>query len=203
MVIEDALECYRAGNNPPPVFFYCSRNPQEPTRSDPQAVLASLARQLSCLQPGKPLMKPIVDLYKEKEEEGFASGSLEMDECLDLVLQLTAQYPLTTIVIDAMDECNPQKRHKLLEALEKILRGSSSLVKIFVSSRNDQDIVIRLRHYPNLEIDSRRNSDDIARFVHDETERLVKDGKLLRYSTCQADMKVLIVERVVEGATGM
>ncbi|KAH7119554.1 hypothetical protein B0J11DRAFT_582082 [Dendryphion nanum] len=202
-VVEDTLECYKAGNSPPPVFFYCSRNPAEPTRSDSQAVLASLARQLSCLQPGKPLMKPMVDLYREKEEEGFASGSLEMDECLDLVLQLTAQYPLTTIVIDAMDECNPQKRHKLLEALEKILHESSSLVKIFVSSRNDQDIVLRLQHYPNLEIDSRRNSDDIARFVHDETERLIKDGKLLRYSTCQADMKVLIVEKVVQGAAGM
>ena len=99
--------------------------------------------------------------------EGFISGSLQMDESLNLVLQLIAQYPITTIVIDAIDECDPRKRYKLLKALEKILQNSSSLVKVFVSSRNDQDIVLRLRHYPNLEIDSRRNVDDIARFVND------------------------------------
>ncbi|KAF2682392.1 hypothetical protein K458DRAFT_390882 [Lentithecium fluviatile CBS 122367] len=154
MVIEDALARYKAGDSPQPVFFYCSRNPAEPARSDPQAILASLARQLSCLEPGKPLIRPAVNLFKEKEEEGFASGSLQMDESLNLVLQLIAQYPLATIVIDAMDECNPQKRHELLKALEHILRNSSSLVKIFVSSRNDQDIVLRLQHYLNLEIDS-------------------------------------------------
>jgi hypothetical protein len=203
VVVEDAFARYKAGSSPQPVFFYCSRNPAEPARSEPEAVIASLARQLACLEPGKPLMKPIIDLYKEKEEEGFASESLEMDECLDLVLQLTTQYPLTTIVIDAMDECKPQKRHKLLEALEKLLQDSSSLVKIFVSSRNDQDIVWRLRLYPNLEIDSRRNSDDIARFVNNETEQLVRDGKLLRHSTSQADMKAFIIDKVVEGAAGM
>ncbi|KAG9386664.1 Arp Ankyrin repeat protein [Pyrenophora tritici-repentis] len=126
-----------------------------------------------------------------------------MDETLNLVLQLIAQYPLTTIVIDAMDECDPQKRHELLKALEKILQNSSSLVKIFVSSRNDQDIVLRLRNYPNLEIDSRRNCDDIARFVNEQVEELVQDGRLLSYSDSETEMKKLIVGKVIEGAAGM
>lgn len=203
MVIDDALERYKAGDSPQPAFFYCSRNPAEPTRSDPQAILASLARQLSCLEPGKPLMRPTVNLFKEKEEEGFASGPLQMDESLNLVLQLIAQYPLATIVIDAIDECNPQKRHELLKALEQILRNSSSLVKIFVSSRDDQDIVLRLQQYPNLEIDSQRNGDDIARFVKDQTQQLVEEGKLLQYSSSVADMKQLVVDEVIKGATGM
>jgi hypothetical protein len=203
VVIEDALARYKAGDSPQPVFFYCSRNPAEPARSDPQAVLASLARQLSCLEPGKPLLKPTVSLFEEKEAEGFASGSLQMDESLQLILQLIEQYPITTIVIDAMDECNPEKRHELLKALEKILQNSSSLVKIFVSSRNDQDIVLRLRHYPNLEIDSQRNGDDIARFVNKQTQQLVQDGKLLQYSNSKTEMKKLIVDKVIEGAVGM
>lgn len=203
VVIEEAVARYKAGDSPQPVFFYCSRNRAELTRSDPQAILASLARQLSCLEPGKPLLEPSVSLYREKEAEGFASGPLQMDETLNLVIQLTAQYPLTTIVIDAMDECDPQKRHELLKALEKILQNSSSLVKIFVSSRNDQDIVLRLRNYPNLEIDSRRNCDDIARFVNDQVEELVQDGRLLSYSDSETEMKKLIVGKVIEGAAGM
>ncbi|KAI2482638.1 Arp Ankyrin repeat protein [Pyrenophora tritici-repentis] len=203
LVIEEAVARYKAGDSPQPVFFYCSRNPAELTRSEPQAILASLARQLSCLEPGKPLLEPSVSLYREKEAEGFASGPLQMDETLNLVLQLIAQYPLTTIVIDAMDECDPQKRHELLKALEKILQNSSSLVKIFVSSRNDQDIVLRLRNYPNLEIDSRRNYDDIARFVNEQVEELVQDGRLLSYSDSETEMKKLIVGKVIEGAAGM
>ena|SRR5947207_766074 len=121
IVIEDALNGFRAGHNPQPVFFYSSRNSAEPGRSDPNAILASLARQLSSLQPGKPLLQPTLDLYKKKEAEGFASGSLRIEESCALIIQLVEQYPLTTIVIDALNECNPGKRRDLLKSLEKIL----------------------------------------------------------------------------------
>jgi hypothetical protein len=50
-------------------------------------------------------------------------------------------------------------------------------VKIFVSSRDDQDIVLELCRYLNLEIASHRNSDDIARFVNAEVERLTKASR--------------------------
>lgn len=203
MLIEEALERYKAGDSPQPVFFYCSRNPAEPERSDPRAILASLARQLSYLEPGKPLLRPTVSLFQEMEAEGFASGPLQMDESLKLILQLIAQYPMATIVIDALDECDPDKRHGLLKALEQILQNSPSLVKIFVSSRNDQDIVLRLQHYPQLEIDSQRNGDDIRQFVKDQTEQLVLDRKLLRYSTSRVEMQELIVNEVIKGAAGM
>jgi hypothetical protein len=126
-----------------------------------------------------------------------------MDESCALIMQLIEQYPLTTIIIDAMDECDPERRYELLEALEQVLRDSSSLVKIFVSSRDDQDIMFCLRHYPNLEINSQRNGDDIATFVKDQTEQLVRDRKLLRYSTSQKEMKEVITIKVIEGAAGM
>ncbi|OCK86125.1 hypothetical protein K432DRAFT_341989, partial [Lepidopterella palustris CBS 459.81] len=203
IVIEDALKSFHAGYNPQPVFFYSSRNTAEPGRSDPKVILASLVRQLSCLEPGKPLLKPTLDLYRKKEAEGFASGSLRIEESCALIIQLTEQYPLTTIVIDALDECDPGKRRDLLKALERILRESTGLVKIFVSSRNDHDIVFRLQRYPNLEIQSDRNSDDIAVFVKDQTERLIEDGELLQYSDSQTEMKELIVKKVIEGSTGM
>ncbi|KAI9683264.1 MAG: hypothetical protein M1822_006129 [Bathelium mastoideum] len=179
IVIEDSLKNFEAGNTPQPVFFYCSRNPAEPTRSNPEAVLASLARQLSCIELGEPLMKPTVDLFKKKQMEGFASGSLELDDSRALILQL------------------------IEHVLEEILQKASGLVKMFVSSRNDQDIVLRLKKYPNLEIDSRKNSDDIARFVKYQTQKLIKDGELLQYSKSPADMAELIARRVVEGADGM
>lgn len=203
IVIEDALKSFKAGNNPHPVYFYCSRNPAEPARSNPQAILASLARQLSSTQPGKPLLQPSIDLYEEEEAEGFVSGQPQLDQSLKLIMQLIEMYPQTTMILDALDECDPATRLDLLRALEHILQHSCSLVKIFISSRNDQDIVLQLKGYLNLEIDSRRNSNDIAQFVNAEVERLIEDGKLLRNSKSKDHMKRMIIRKVTRDAAEM
>ncbi|KAJ4303119.1 hypothetical protein N0V90_002011 [Kalmusia sp. IMI 367209] len=203
IVIEDALKNFEHGNSPLPVFFYCSRNPAEPMRSNPKQILASLARQLSCVSPGEPLLNPTFEIYQKREEEGFASGSLEIDESCTLIRQLVELYPVTTIIIDAMDECDPQKRSKFLKAIEQILRDSCSLVKILISSRNDEDITIRLQDYPNLEIESRRNGDDIVRFVESRTQQLIDDKELLRHSRSPRKVQELIVSKVIKGASGM
>lgn len=110
---------------------------------------------------------------------------------------------MTTIIIDALDECDPSKRPDLLEAFEQILHESSNLVKIFVSSRDDQDIFFQLQTYPSMEISSDRNLDDITRFVKIETNRLVQKQKLLRYSKAKKEMEELIVKTVIAGAAGM
>lgn len=203
IVIEDAMRAFYAGQSPPPAFFYCSRNTAEPARSNPEAIIASIARQLSSLQPGLPLLPPMVVTYKNREAEGFASGSLQMNESRALLIQLVEYYPLTIIVIDALDECDPEKRADLLEALEEILQNSSRLVKIFVSSRDDQDIVWHLRNYPNLEISSDRNTDDIASFIRTETRRLIDKGDLLRFSVNREELKKSIIDQVTKGASGM
>jgi hypothetical protein len=203
IIIEDAIHCFKNSQGPPPAFFYCSRSTAEPTRSDPAVILASIARQMSNLQPGASLLKPTVDLYNKKEAEGFVSGPLRIEESCSLIIELTEHYPMTVIAIDALDECDPGKRADLLEALEHILQKSLNLVKIFLSSRDDQDIVFHLQAYPNLEISSCRNVDDIASFVKTETNRLIRKKKLLKYSQAEKEMEELIVDTVIKGATGM
>ena len=203
IVIEDVQKGFRDNQNPAPVFFYCSRNTAEPARSNPDAIVASIARQLSSIQSGHPLLPPTVAAYKKREMEGFASGSLSIEESLLLILELANYYPLITIVIDALDECDPERRADLLEAFESILQQSSSLVKIFVSSREDQDIVWRLRDYPNLELSSEMNKDDIASFVTAETNNLIKRGRLLALSTDKENLTIEIVKQVTKNADGM
>lgn len=202
-MIDDALLHFQSGHNPPPVYFYCSRSSAEPTRSDPAVILASIARQLSYLRPGDPILEPTIDFYRKKEADAFASGPMRVEESCDLITQLTEYYQMTTIIIDALDECDPSKLDKLLGALEKILQDSFGLVKIFVSSRDDQDIVSQLQRYPNLEIDSRRNAEDIASFVRAETCRLIQKKKLLKHSQAKKQMEEFVVSKVVEGSTGM
>jgi hypothetical protein len=172
-------------------------------RSSPDAVIASIARQLASLQPGLPLCPPIVSAYMKREAEGFAAGSLQMNESRALLIELIELYPMATIVIDTLDECDTKRRDDLLHTLEGILQESSSLVKIFVSSRDDHDIVCRLREYPNLDIASKRNADDITSFVRAETEGIIRRGKLLRLSINKGELKDKIIGHVAQGADGM
>lgn len=141
--------------------------------------------------------------YKKRELEGFASGLLSLSESRALIIELAAYYPLVTIVVNALDECDPEKRADLLEALEAILKESSSLVKIFVSSRDDQDIVCHLSNYPNLELSSEKNRDDISLLVTTETDTLVRRKKLLRLSANKETLRKEIIEEVTEKAEGM
>ena len=203
IVIEDAMRRSKAGRGPPPVYFYCSRNPAEPQRSEAAAIFSSIVRQLSCAEPGHPLLPPVVEIY-EKKGQGFSSHGLRIEDSCNVIKELIEYYPVTTIVIDALDECNAEERGMLLDAIEGLLQDSSlGLLKVFLSSRDDQDITCTLREYPNLDLVSSRNSADIEAFVRDETNMLVKKRRLLRHSNAKGALKTLIVDKVSRGADGM
>ena len=193
----------KAGQCPPPVYFYCSRSAAEPERSNCAAVLASIVRQLSYVELGLPLLKPIIEKY-ERECQGFSSNNLCLDDSRELIIELIEHYFMTTIIIDALDECDREERQSLLDALESILQESSfGLVKIFLSSRDDRDIVYTLQDYPNLDIISEKNTDDIEAFVRAETDNLVQRRRLLRGSLAQREIKALIISQVSKGADGI
>ena len=203
IIIESLVRQCDVDDRTQPVYFYCSRNNQETTRSDPRAISGSLARQMSSLKPGAPILPPSMSLYRLKEVDGFASGSISIDESTKLITGLTDYYAVSIIIVDALDECNPESRHELLDALEDILHRSSGLVKIFVSSREEGDLVCELRDYPSLRISSDRNSKDIELFVRTETTRLVTLNRLLRHSQAKDEMRDKIMETLLVGADGM
>ncbi|WQF90410.1 Putative P-loop containing nucleoside triphosphate hydrolase [Colletotrichum destructivum] len=126
LVVEDAQNAFSNNQTPAPVYFYCSRNPAEPGRSDPSQIAASIARQLSAPVAGGPLLDDAVRAYQQREENGFASGPLRLEESKDLIIKLLDRYKdaTATIVIDALDECAEASRGRLLELLEDLLETS-------------------------------------------------------------------------------
>ncbi|KAI9763081.1 MAG: hypothetical protein M1840_000928 [Geoglossum simile] len=182
-------------------YFYCTRNPAEPERANPAEILRSIVRQLSCPRPGHPIMKPVTAKYNQREDS-FMLTKLTSGDCLELIIELTEMYPLTTIFLDALDECDPNTRHELLEALDDIIQKSAGLVKVFVSSRDDQDIVWKLRDSPNLYICSSDNAEDIRRFVHQEVWQSIERGRLLR-GFVSDDLARTVIRTLVDGAQGM
>jgi hypothetical protein len=196
MVIETLIS--RLAGKEPVVYFYCNKN--GPQRQDPEVLMQAILKQLSIAYPG--LSKAIVADYNQRLEDGMAAGTLRFQESQSLILSLLDLYPQTTIVVDALDECDPGERWRLLEVFKTLLDSVGSLVKIFVSSRDDIDIKLQLEGLPNLYIDSKETSHDIERFVNREIETAIRNKRLLR-GKVRDDLKLHIVNTIVEKAQGM
>ena len=80
-------------------YFYCNR--AEENRREPQSILNTLIQQLAQTKSENGLLKPVVDIYLDREKEGQKSSRLSLVESQELLVQLTDIYPQTTICIDA------------------------------------------------------------------------------------------------------
>ncbi|KAF5495471.1 Ankyrin repeat domain-containing protein 50 [Colletotrichum fructicola] len=200
IVVEDAMQSSPAAT----VYFYCSRNPAEPGRSNPTSIVASIARQLAMPQPGADILDAAVEAYRKFEDNAFASQALTLGESERLIHKLLDSYRGQTIImiIDAIDESNRDTRQDLLDFLVSLLEAST-IMKVFVSSRDDRDIVYKLDKYENLYLSSERNSEDIELFVRLETSRLVSKGSLLRGSSRKEELRDKIIFELISNAHGM
>lgn len=107
------------------------------------------------------------------------------------------------MIIDALDECDPATREDLLDALERFLREAPCLLKIFISSRDDQDLVCRLQNYPTLELSSDRNGADIKAFTRSELDRRIQRQELLWGSPRKDELRGNIIHELETNARGM
>jgi len=146
-----------------------------------------------------PILPPALEIYNTKSH-GCDAGGLRLTEYRDLILKLTEFYPMTTIIVDALDECDVATRYDLLDALEYIQHESANLVKIFLSSRDEQDLVSRLRNFPNIATTAKDNVESVKAFVQWRIEEYVSTGRLLRGFSEQAELKSLIVKKTVDRA---
>lgn len=127
----------------PTAFFYCSRNTAEPERADPDKITSALLKQLASSDPSEPVRLPLSDEYTRRSRNisvDKTPRALSLKDCTDLASQLCHDNP-AYIVIDALDECDSLRRYELLEALDRIMSESDEVVKVFISSRSDIDVV--------------------------------------------------------------
>jgi len=189
----------------PTAYFYGARSRAEPERASPDEIMRSILKQLSCSKPNLPVREPVARKYKEMKEEadddGCEPAKLTITECVRLILALLESNP-ATIIIDALDECDPSRRHELLLAFDKIIRDSANVVKIFVSSRDDHDIVCRLVNSPNVYIRASDNGEDIERFIRSEVDQSIIEKRLLSGNVSD-ELKSRIISVLIKGAQGM
>lgn len=128
---------------------------------------------------------------------------LNATECKALLVRLAAGFPQTTIVLDALDECEPTTRELLFDVLDSIVAETSETpVKVFVTSRDDADIRKRYAGRPDVYIQDRDNSADISCYVRAEIGECIRRGRLLD-GEVSAQLRDRIVSVLEAGANGM
>ncbi|KAL7268825.1 hypothetical protein RUND412_008536 [Rhizina undulata] len=86
-------------------------------------------------------------------------------------------------------------RCQLLDALKESL-------KIFISSRNDDDIRVELETESDVYIQPNDNSGDIELFVVAQVEKYISKKRLLR-GNVSPELKKAIIKALTNGAGGM
>ncbi|KAL7269736.1 hypothetical protein RUND412_007583 [Rhizina undulata] len=180
-------------------YFYCKYGKID--RQEPQSILSKVAEQLSLMIPEGLLPADVISLYQEQKKDGVKTRRLCLDNSKELILQLSRTFEQTVIIIDALDECNKDTRCQLLDALKELL-SSTERLKIFITSRNDDDIRIELENESDVYIQPSDNSSDIKQFVVAEVEKYISRKRLLR-GEVQPELKQTIMDTLTHGADGM
>lgn len=183
------------------IYFFCSRSLNGPDRQDPKSILRSLVHQLS-VKSRDGIPQILRNAYNKRYSTGMARDGLDFDECHEMITALLKDYPSTTIVIDALDECSEQKRSALLQSLRNFVDDSTTSVRVLISSRGDRDILVRLKDLPNLTINENVTRTDIERFVEQQVRRSVESKDLL-YGEATTELENIIIAELVAKAGGM
>jgi hypothetical protein len=177
-------------------YFYCNRN--EETRQDPENILRSFVKQLSISPAGDAIQQSLVEAYKKKERTGFASAKLTFEESKTLLLELAQTYSRTTLVLDALDETHKQPRAELIDTFDYFIHQSPQL-KIFISSRRDDDIKSQLAKGANVGIEATDNENDISKFVMDQIDQVQKH----RRNPISPSLRQHIIQVLLDKSQGM
>ncbi|OJD23428.1 hypothetical protein ACJ73_05221 [Blastomyces percursus] len=152
-------------------------NRNEPIRREPLAVLRSFVRQLSStVNYQHSIRKRVREYYFRSRQE--ASEPTIGEECKGLLLELINMYPKTTLIVDALDECEERSGNVLFEQFDYLVTKAAKPVKIFISSRPNIDIKNTFRSHANIGIQATDNYDDISKFVKSEITRHPRWNKM-------------------------
>jgi ankyrin repeat protein len=174
-------------------FFYCRKG--EESRSQPQSILQSFVRQLStnANNPESVQIK-LRDAVNTAREKGT---NFRLQQCKEQILVSLNIYAKSTLVIDALDECDPDTRDELVEELNSFIQDAEKPVKIFISSRPDPGLAAELQRRPSIEIQAGDNQDDIQKYLEVELDKRAKTVSVLKR------MKEEMMDTLLERAKGM
>ncbi|RYP42504.1 hypothetical protein DL767_000192 [Monosporascus sp. MG133] len=185
-------------------YFYCDRNQSD--RRGPEPILRSCIRQLATSRRDDGVIHcSLRRLYQKYKTSAFARQHISTEVIKRELISLTSTFRITTIVIDALDECYLDTRSNLIEALAEIAAESARPVKVLMSARPDGDLRYYMSSEASIDLTLVDTRDDISKFVIESVYGRPKDAPNLRYWREQITDKLrqAVCEVLIEKSRGM
>lgn len=173
-------------------YFYC--NYKEDQRRDPATILRSLIKQL-CLS-GSDFPTAVSCIYKQRMKDTDLARLLSVTESGNLLIELSAGFLRTTIVVDALDECDSE------QMVSSSLSLNQNPVKVFVTSRDDGDLRKKFEDSPIVYIQEGDNSKDVNHYIKTKIRACISRKALLN-GKVSLELEERIVLALESEAPGM
>ena len=127
-----------------------------------EAMLSSLLKQLATAK--TELSYHVLELYRKFTRQQRRPKQEDLEE---VIVPTCNAFDRVFLVIDALDECSPEQRRAVLEALKRLHEVQS--ISIFVTSRPyPGDVKKAFEPFPKIDIEAR--NPDIRKYVRREID---------------------------------
>lgn len=186
----------------PFAYFYCSKTDSEPERASADNILRSLLRQLAITGTKQPAIRDFLSTEFDRRSKSARLSGLDLprlrpQECINLIMELANDDPIT-VIIDAIDEVRIDDRVFLFDALKRILSKAANVVKLFITSRTDKEILSALPLAKPLALSSSLVRQDMRNFIHQGLDNIrLLNGPL------SSDARTALTNALLNGAGEM
>ena len=176
------------------VYYYCDYSDQKSLNAD--TLLGTLIRQL--LDQLKPLPesleRKLICVYNHE------SATLNIDDLSSLLFSASEYVRNLFVVIDGLDECGKDVLQQILDVIRSLATCPPSVIKLFISSRDDIRIIESLKKYPVLQATAVDLSNDIELYVKGAVRDRIESGNLI---VRNPGLEAVIVAELTSKAHGM
>ncbi|OQE36718.1 hypothetical protein PENCOP_c011G03058 [Penicillium coprophilum] len=174
----------------PVAYFYCGDSRLGPSWADPDEIMLSLVRQFA-----------VIDRQMLRIREQVAL-EIRGTEAAELILGILSSNP-ATIVVDGVDEIEEHRRHELLDQLIRVRDESASVVKIFISSRDNVNVMAGLpKDALVLRIQETDTRHDVELYVEHSVRNAISTRSLL-HGDVSDELQIKLKQFLLKGAGEM
>ncbi|KAI4235659.1 MAG: hypothetical protein LQ349_003012 [Xanthoria aureola] len=175
------------------VYYYCDY--ADPRTLQAERILGTILKQLF-------VSGHIPEIVERKLPRGYGEDAQTLDiiDLIDLVCLAIEQTSLTFVILDGLDECDKNSRKDISSLLARLRKVDTSIVKIFITCRQEDQMLRSLQEVPKIHITSSALENDIRAFVAASVSERVTSGELRLRDPNLADE---VTDELVERAHGM
>ncbi|KAL8947110.1 MAG: hypothetical protein Q9222_006572 [Ikaeria aurantiellina] len=191
--IVDALHLDSAVPKSSIAYYYCVYADQSTLQAE--RILGTLLKQF--------LVNGHIPLALERRiphANGRIDYSLSTSDLIDLICLAIKQMSFAFVIIDGMDECESNTIKEISVLLRRLRNFDASTVRLFISCRQEDQMLRYLQGVPTIHVTSLALHQDIKTFVAGSVSSRILAGEL---KVRNPDLEKEIIDELVNKAHGM